>query len=148
MYSIHYSSNKNIGYVWRCIEANLKSKNSTAPGPPPIHPFWNSPLHSTAFIQCYYKDEIMANSSRFLMLVFIILLIFISIKFVSNCLRLCKMCYVHSMRQQIKESDKMYSDSRCERTVQLSIQQGMKITHHLYNFISLKIIAWEIHHDI
>ena len=28
---IHYSSNKNIGYVWRGIKANLWSKNSTAP---------------------------------------------------------------------------------------------------------------------
>ena len=32
MYIIHYSSNKNIQYVWRGIKANLRSKNSSAPG--------------------------------------------------------------------------------------------------------------------
>ena len=35
MYIIHYSSNKNIGYVRRGIKANLRSKNSTALGPRP-----------------------------------------------------------------------------------------------------------------
>ena len=37
MYIIHYSSNKNIGYVWMGINANLSTKNSTAHGtaPPP-----------------------------------------------------------------------------------------------------------------
>ena len=37
MYIIHYSSNKNIGYVWRGIEAKLRSKKSiqsNSPGPP------------------------------------------------------------------------------------------------------------------
>ena len=33
MYIIHYSSNKNIAYVWRGIKTNLSTKNSTAPGP-------------------------------------------------------------------------------------------------------------------
>ena len=31
MFIIHYTSNKNIGYVWRGIKSNLRAKNSTAP---------------------------------------------------------------------------------------------------------------------
>ena len=49
MYIIHYSSNKNIGYVWMGIKANPGFKNSTAPGPRPLFlKFLDPPLGMTA----------------------------------------------------------------------------------------------------
>ena len=50
MYIIHYSSNKNIGYVWRGIKANFRSKNFAAPGPrPPVLKFMDLPLLAFTF---------------------------------------------------------------------------------------------------